>query len=385
MSSRVVVEHCPDYRREVVEARVRHLFERLGGITSWANSNSTVLIKVNLLGPKEPNRAVTTHPVVVWAVAKCLMEVGARVQVGDSSGGVFPGGERTAESFAVSGIADVAQELGVEVINFDRSEVVSLPNPRGDSFGAIVLAKPVLEADLVINMPKLKTHSLTVFTGAVKNMYGCVPGNRKMWYHKEAPGLEQFSDYILDIFSLAAPGLSIMDGITAMEGDGPAAGTPRHVGALIAGSDGVAVDAAACRLVGIPTGDLAVFVKAKARGLGESDESALEVEGPAAALTVSDFRFRRRGLPLPGFAAKTGISLLSAYPKIDSASCINCGICRRACPVEAIRFIDGQHVVDASSCVQCYCCHELCPHDAVELRSSVFRSAVQRIYEAIKR
>lgn len=384
MPSRVFVEHCSDYRRDLVEAGVRRLFARLGGLESWVGTNTTVLLKVNLLSPKEPARAATTHPVLAWAVAKCLKEAGARVQIGDSSGGVFPGGERTEESFAVCGMTEIAQELGVETVNFDRAEAVSLPNPRGSSFGSIVLAKPVLQADLVIDMPKLKTHSLTVFTGAVKNMYGCVPGNRKMWYHKEAPGLERFSDYILDIFSAAAPGLTIMDGITGMEGDGPAAGTPRHIGALLAGTDGVAVDAVACRLVGIPTQALAVFAKAKARQLGDYSEDVVEVQGPAAALKLKDFRFRRQPLPLPGFAARAGISLLSAPPVIDRQRCVDCGICRRACPVEAIEVVRGHHVIAARRCVQCYCCHELCPHAAVELHSSWLRSVLQRLYETFK-
>lgn len=367
----VFLAKCENYSRPTVEQVVENLLTQMGGTKRFVKPGQTVLLKVNLLSPVSPDKAVTTHPEIARAVAKLFCDSGARVLIGDSSGGIIPEGNRTSQALKTAGIQAIADELGVEAVNFDTMPIVELANPRGAEYEKIYLAKPVLDADLVVSLPKLKTHSFTLFTGAVKNMYGCIPGGRKAWYHRVAPSPRNFSEYLVDVYSLARPHLAIMDGVVAMEGDGPSAGNPRQVSTILASSDSVALDAVACRLVSLDPAAVSMLNIAKARSLGETERSQIRIHGPYEELRISDFRGRKKELQLPEFLAQTVMRMFYAYPLIDQDKCVSCQICLHSCPVHTINENPaGEIEITQEDCIRCYCCHEHCPKHAIELKSS---------------
>lgn len=228
------------------------------------------MLKPNIVAPKKPELAATTHPAVVKAVAKAALEAGGQVRVGDSSGGIIAGNYPTARSFKVSGIEDVCRDLGIEMVNFDTAGTRRVPI-RGRFLKEIDIAKPVLDADVIINLPKLKTNSAHLFTGAVKNQFGMVPGTRKARYHAEAPASAEFSALLVDICQSFPPRLSIMDGIVGMEGNGPTSGTPHSVGILAGAENSALLDALCCRMIHIKPDQVGHLREAAQRGLCAED------------------------------------------------------------------------------------------------------------------
>lgn len=373
----VYIERCASYERKKVEATIEFFFTQLD-LASKVKKGETVLLKVNLLSPRSPEKAVTTHPEVFRAVAKNFLALGASVQVGDSSGGILPKGNMTSKSLITSGIQKAAHELGVEVINFDLYPSTKRDNPRGEAFEPIYLAQALFDADWVVTLPKLKTHRLTLFTGAVKNMYGSIPGGRKAYYHRIAPTPQLFSQYLVDTFALTKPRLAFMDGIVGMEGDGPAAGDPKALNALLASEDCVALDATACRLIGIDPLNITMLKEAEKRNLGTLNPKVL---GPFDELRPESFVARYKELKVPTKLANLFFRFMYTYPFIRPDTCILCALCDRSCPVKAISLKKGHYVVDKKACIQCFCCHELCPKDAIDLKPS----SIVRLVQTFKR
>lgn len=373
----MALARCGGYQPDEVNRAVRRAIRAAGGLDGLVRPGDRVLLKVNLLSPRPPAQAVTTHPAVVAAVARLLVESGARVWVGDSAGGAVSGRSLTAQAFDVSGIADAALGAGARVINHDQAGVVEVANrgPTQDLMPVFPLARPVTEADVIINLPKLKTHSLTVLTGAVKNTLGCVPGLGKMECHRLAPRPGDLARLLVDLYRAVAPAFTVMDAVVAMEGNGPAAGRPRPVGVVIAGRDAVAVDALAAAVVGIPPVSALTTGAAAIMGVGQARLDRIENAGDRLAdLRVSGFRLpagaflRSLAARLPRSLARRGVDLLRARPRIHGEKCTACGLCRASCPLEAIVSEGGRPRIDPARCVGCLCCHELCPEDAVELR-----------------
>ena len=340
-----------------------------------ASTARRVLLKPNLLIPAAPDRAVTTHPAVFGAVARWLTRLGEPLSYGDSpSFELSPGGAARR-----SGIAQEAESLGVTVADFQRGAEVHWPH--GLVHRRFHLALGALEARALVNLPKLKTHGLTTMTGALKNLFGLVPGFRKKEYHVTHPDREGFSRMIADLAALVRPRLVVMDAISAMEGNGPSGGTPVALGLLIVSTDPVAVDAVACRIAGIDASAVPVLAMAEAAGAGVASLDRIEVRGLAlpgagrAGTTIG----RPFALPprtptagVPSFLMRAGKRLLVPRPYIREDACRRCGTCVQACPVrppalsnggrdEVPRFTYGR-------CIRCYCCQEVCPHGAVVIR-----------------
>ncbi len=367
--SKVAVVRCADYRQEEVDKQVAQCLKLIGGLKKFVKKGDKVLLKVNLLSPEPPEKAITTHPAVVAALIKEIQALGANPVVGDSSGGLMVGRSRTHRSLVKSGIKAVAEKLGAEVVNFDTAGTVSLDNPRGAKPLKIHIAKPLLEANVVITVPKLKTHSAALFTGAIKNMYGAVPGATKSEYHRLAPRPRDFTKILLDIFQLTKPHLAVMDGILAMEGNGPAAGVPRKLGLILAGEDSVALDAVAAYIIGFNPANVSTISQAFARGLGQGDLNAIEVVGENLSnLRLNDFRLPSNIILewVPPFLGSYLLGLLRARPRAQKEKCTGCRICVENCPAGAIDF-QGIPRVNYRQCIDCLCCHELCPEQAFEL------------------
>ena len=276
--------------------------------------------------------------------------------------------------------SQAAAASGAELCYDASTRTVSLPAGRVLKQAEVIA--PVAEADGVFDLPKLKTHVLMSMTGAVKNLFGVLPGLSKVGYHATHPSQEQFADVLLDLAEYVRPRLSIMDGVLAMEGDGPgASGTPRHAGVLLVSDSPLALDAAAAALIGLPLASNPVLLAAQRRGLRPSYIEEVELLGePLEALRMDDYRFpsRIKGNlmeflgPLAGPAGKLCKRVLSQTPKIRTDACVGCGICKSACPGKAISMDGpgGKARIDPRACIHCYCCHELCPQKAVALRQN---------------
>jgi len=374
----VSVVACRSYERGDVDSAVARTFNLLGGVKSFIKEGDRVALKVNLLMPASPAKGVTTHPAFVGAVARQVQKVGGMPFIVDSPGAGIPYKERVLKLvYKKSGLMAVADEVGVE-LNYDTSvEVVH--HPEGTLIKRFEVIKSVRNADVIVNLPKLKTHAFTTLTCAVKNLFGCLPGFVKPGYHSKLSNVEQFSQMLLDLNSLVSPTINIVDGVVGMEGEGPSQGELRDVGVIIAGADAVEVDLAACEVLGIPPATVPYLKIALDSGAGRPQLVGDKLD----SLKISDLKLPTGELTgLMGlFARLPYISrlgrplareLLTRQPVVISGACVGCGACERACPEGAINVVEGKAVIDYNKCIRCYCCHELCPHHTVKLRRSFF-------------
>jgi uncharacterized protein (DUF362 family) len=286
----VAIEPCASYAPEAVAAAVLAALAHLGGIAAFVKPGQSVFLKVNLLTKAEPSRAVTTHPEVVRAVVRLAREAGAgSIAIGDS-----PGGRTSAQAargiFEASGLAAVAREENVPLVLLDDS-VVREPAPGGKLYQHFNLGRAVVEADVLIDMPRLKTHGFMMMTGAVKNLFGCIPGLEKAQFHVKVPDRADFGEMLVDLLLACQPDLCIMDAVIGMEGAGPAGGVPRHIGAILASADAVGMDVVAAAITGFDP--MEVYTNAAANG---------RCLGPRTADEVPTLGAQWRSIAVKGFA-----------------------------------------------------------------------------------
>lgn len=391
--SRVALVGCASYDPGDVAAAVARLVDLLGGIERFVRPGETILLKPNLLFGRSPERAVTTHPSVFRAVAEIAQRGGAIVEYGDS-----PGFGRPEAAARHAGLLQVAEELGVRLADFETPETVS--NPRGRLVKQFTLARGVLAADGLISLPKMKTHGLTRITGAIKNQYGCIPGFLKAEFHGRLTDVDLFSQMLVDLNLLLRPRLVILDGIVAMEGNGPGHGRPRPMNVLIGSEDPVAVDATVCRLIDLDPQLVPPIVHGEAAGLGTASD--IEVVGdPATQFASADFDVYRAVRPTSGTFSgrrrwvRVVQRLLVARPIIRAARCTRCGACIEVCPVtpKAIAFTHAKRLAPPTHhyerCIRCYCCQELCPAGAIEIAvpwpGRLIRRSVRRGAHRVRR
>jgi len=375
----VAVVRCEDYEPDRVLDACRRAVGLAGGLDVEAGQR--ILLKPNLLLAAPPERAVTTHPAVVRAMALLTKEAGAEVWVGDSPGGVE--WNVTDRALEVTGIGPAAEEAGATLKDFDAGDAEVIESPEGQVLRRFALAGPVREADAVFSLAKLKTHGQTLYTGAVKNMLGCVPGGGKIRVHQLAPKGRQLGAALVDIFAVVRPRFALIDGIVAMEGNGPNLGTPRPLGVIIASRDPVAADAVAAHIIGYTPRNIHIIRNADERGLGVGSLDRIEVAGdPLEDCVCRDFvRASNRVYEmLPEWVARLIGRAVRVDPAIVQTLCKRCGLCQRSCPADAIEG-EGPFTVNKAKCIRCFCCHELCPHQAMTLRKSL----MVRLYEWLTR
>jgi len=319
----------------------------------------SVLVKPNILGAVAPERHVTTHPSLVRATVAALERRGAgRILVGDNSGmRVYGSNEQTAR---VAGILDAA---GGRYVNLGASPVKV--RVESDFAEDLAFSREVLEADVLVSLPKMKTHVATGITGGVKNTYGHLVGGEKTRLHRQAVGPENFARAVLDVYRVRPPDLVILDAVVAMEGQGPSGGRPREVGRVLASTSAVALDAVMAAMMGIEPRRIPMLRIAEELGLGPADLGGIQVEGPFAVVP----HFKAPGV---GMGFGTWVSRLATYvfvtqPTVRRKNCVRCGSCAKSCPVEAITMTDSGPVIDYAKCVSCFCCHEMCRYEAMDL------------------
>jgi uncharacterized protein (DUF362 family) len=354
MDDRVFVADCKDYDIENVAAAVDRILDAYGGAKAImdisANGGRRVLVKPNILIPKRPEDAATTHPAVIAAVCSAFIKAGAEVSIIDSTGA--PHTKMLLRLlYGITGIKKAAKQCGAK-LSFDTSSRPVLCF-KGRIMEQVDLLSPVLDADLVISLAKAKTHGFMTLTGCVKNMFGCVPGMGKPRLHKKFPKREDFAAMLIDVCLSVNPGFSILDAVYGMEGAGPAGGDPKHVGALLGGFSPYAVDLAQCNLMGMRTDSICTIQESISRDLIPDNPKKLTWLGDDPE------QFRKSFKP----ATKNKNDNI---PKIMN-NCIGCGDCARVCPMQCIVIRNRLAVIDEKECIKCYCCHEFCPVKAINL------------------
>ncbi len=365
----VLIERQKGYNPEEVYGIIKRMFESCD-LAGKLSGKERILVKPNLLGPFSPEKAVTTHPVIVEAVVRILLEMGKKVTVGDSPGGTSP----INGIYKATGLEYIKEKYPIEFVCFTKSGFREISHNGIDFY----ITKPFFEADAVINLAKYKTHGLMLYTGCVKNLYGLIPGLSKATYHKQFPRPFQFTEVLhaLYDYTSAKIAFNVLDGIWGMEGEGPSAGTRRDFGVIFGGEKASAIDCIASGMMGYSLKQVEYLQK------------ALEVDriNPDSIVVSSEFKgFKFRNVDIKKVLRKSFlfnrlpkslekiIRLLFRYHPDFNDKCRMCGVCVESCPVDAmiLNKEEKKPVIDFSKCINCLCCHEMCPHHAVYIRKSM--------------
>lgn len=376
--SSVALKECRSYDRELVEKRVDALFDLLGGPEAFASKGQSVFLKVNALIGAAPEKGITTHPEVVRAVVGQFQKVTDRVIIGDSPGGPFTAGylKRVYEK---TGFADVAKDTGAE-LGFDTSTAL-VQIPGGKALKSITICKAMVEADCLVSVSKFKTHMFLNISGAIKNLFGSVPGGNKFTYHSRFTKDSDFSDLIVDVLLASSPDLNVVDAVVGMEGNGPRAGNLVEMGTLAAGRSAVDVDTLMMGLIGIDAEKDKPLAAAMRRGMSTGRIEDLDVLGDdPSALSYPGFQLPTKkdiSEHVPDFLMKQFGSWMALRPLPVEGRCTACKRCAEICPAGAITIEGGLARVDLKKCVRCYCCHELCEFDAIDLERPLLMRALR--------
>ncbi len=368
--NKVAILSADRYEKEEIYLLVKDQIKLLDFDIS-AFAGKTVMLKPNLLLKFAPERAATVHPSLVYAVGRVFVEAGAKVMLAESPGGPYTAGILRG-IYKTSGMEAAAEAAGFE-LNFDTSEF-SVKYEFGERSKHFNFIKPLQNADLVVNLCKLKSHSMATMTAGVKNLFGTIPGTQKVEFHSRFPKHSDFAAALVDLTSCICsnvPVLTFCDAVMGMEGNGPSAGEPRKIGCIMASENPFALDLLCAHIIG--AGDTVPMLEnAKSRGLMPHTVVGLEIVGePPENFLIRDFKF-------PDTHKKSKIDylpkFLSPHPKVNKKMCIGCGECARSCPQKLITIVKGKAHIALKSCIRCYCCQELCKPAAIKIhRSLVYR------------
>jgi uncharacterized protein (DUF362 family)/NAD-dependent dihydropyrimidine dehydrogenase PreA subunit len=379
---KVYIVHCADY--DQAGEKTVELIEQMGGITQFVAENESVVLKPNLLAAAKPEEAVTTHPSIVLSLARIAKDTHADPLIADSPGSGYPYTERMLErTYRMTGMDQVAKDAGID-LNCDTSYTI-ISYPDGAYFKRFEIITPVHEADAVINLCKLKTHGFMHMTGAMKNLFGVIPGLTKPGYHAKLQEKGHFANMLIDLCNYISPRLSLMDAVIGMEGNGPHNGETRAVGLLMASTSPLALDVVAGEIMGLPKDKNPVLIEAEKRGLSPVSLDQLDLIGADPQdLRIPDFKLPSTvpGLSdrIFGFLHPIFRNAFSVFPRVIESKCISCGTCRDACPMHVITVENKTPAaIDTKNCIRCYCCHEMCPHNAIELHTSRLYRLLNRI------
>ncbi len=377
---KVCILSCESYDYELVEKKIFECLDSMENIKPKVRTGSKVLVKANLLKKNSPDDAVTTHPTVVESIVRYFQQLGCKVIVGDSPGGPF--NEKSLMAvYKSTGMFDVQKRTGCE-LNFDTS-FVEVKNDEAKMLKNMKIVKAFDEVDFVVSAAKLKTHAMMTYTGAIKNLYGTIPGVTKAEYHFKMNNIENFANAIVDICEYVRPDLSIIDGIEGMEGDGPSSGDKRFVGLIFASENPYALDTVASKIIGIDPLSIPILRVVKERNIFSVDINDIEFVG----LKPQDIDIKQFKLPVsanvnfvggrvPKFMENWILNNFRPRPVFNHNICVSCGICAQNCPPKAIDMSKGKPEVDLKRCIRCFCCHELCPKKAIDIKKHVIHETI---------
>lgn len=421
--SKVIVLSCDSYEEERIYTLLKRGLKELGGVGALINKEEKILLKPNLLKKAEVEKAVITHPVVVGAFARILREEGyENIVLADSCGH-----GTTKQVIQGTGMDTYLEKYQIPAIDYTKG--VHVENPDGVQAKEFILPKELLEADCVISLSKMKTHALERITGAVKNSYGFIYGKNKAIGHTKYPSADSFARMLIDLNQYVKPRLYIMDGITAMEGNGPGSGDPTAMNVILMSTDPVALDSVFARLVYLKPEMVPTNYHGEKMGLGNCKEANIEVvvvkensqisverdvgneEQKNNKITVakkqcenadisadenqSDINISCNIIPMEVLIEQYGnphfnvdrtkvrsniwtklakaLNIFQKKPYIEPDKCVRCGICVNSCPVpgKAVDFRNGKNhppVYDYKKCIRCFCCQEMCPKKAIKVK-----------------
>ncbi len=378
---KVALIKCESYEYETVKKCIERGISLLGGVSLFVQKGEKILLKPNILAGEAPEKCVTTHPAVFKAVAEILLNTGVDLSYGDS-----PAIGNPLKAAKKAGLAQAADEMDIKPADFKTG--VDLFFDQGLQNRRFTIAKAVFDNDAVISLPKLKTHGLEKFTGAIKNQFGCIPGALKGEFHLKLPGADDFAKMLVDLNAYIKPRLYIMDGIYGLEGNGPRGGTPKKMNILIFSSDPVALDATVCRLINLDPQYVPTTKYGMLAGMGSFLEAEIELVGDDfKTLFTHDFKIDRKPVKSykPGVLSGFLNNRIVSKPYIEREKCVRCGVCVSMCPAnpKAILFKnDDRSIVpeyNYDNCIRCFCCQEICPESAVKLKHPFLRKLLHAV------
>lgn len=371
---------CKSYGNEEVFEAVKKAVKCAGGFPDL--SGKKVLIKPNLLSDAGYDTATTTHPEVVYAVSKLVLDAGGTLVIADSPGAGLLYTERTMKKlYEKGGILDVCDRLGINPSYDLGSSEVSFP--AGEKMKRFTIIQPAMEADVIISVCKLKTHMFTQFSGAVKNTFGVIPGHGKSVFHSRFPDGRDFSRMLIDLNECMKPDFVVMDAVIGMEGNGPMGGSPKFAGYIFASASPYALDITAQELIGMEPDRIGTTVAAKERGLVDE----ILVSGDPV-ISIPDYVFpstyhgpeNHSSIWQRIFWKFMSVgNMYAPYPVVSKEKCTACGQCVRICPEKAAVMKGGVAHFNLHECIRCYCCHEMCQFEAVDLKMGFFAKVLRRI------
>ena len=377
VKSKVVLLPCREYDEEKIHMLLKQGLDFLGGVETLIPKDAKILLKPNLLKKAEVEKAVITHPVVVGAFAGILRENGyENIVLADSCGH-----GTTQAVIRGTGMDTYLEKYHIPAV--DYSEGVKTAYPQGVQAKEFILPKELLEQDCVISLSKMKTHALERITGAVKNSYGFVYGFHKAKGHTQYPSADSFARMLIDLNKCVAPKLYVMDGIVAMEGNGPGSGDPVPMKVLLMSTDPVALDSVFSRLVYLKPEMVPTNYHGEKMGLGTWKEEEITLLTPDGEISMAeavkkygnpDFNVDRTEVRNNIWTRMAGaLNIFQKKPYIEADKCVRCGICVQSCPVpgKAVDFRKGKDkppVYDYKKCIRCFCCQEMCPKKAIKVK-----------------
>lgn len=366
MTAEVSLAKCTSYNDKEVEAALRKAISAVTDL-SYITEGTRVVIKPNLVSFLSPDRAATTHPVVLNALIRILNEKGAKITVGDSPGGLF-NSVYVNRVYKATGMNNI--EGAVLNRNFSQSVHHSDSALRAREFA---YTSYLDDADVIINLCKLKTHGMMGMSNAVKNMFGIIPGTVKPEFHFKFPDHNDFADMLIDLNESFRPALCICDAVTGMEGNGPTSGTPRDIGLIAASENPYKLDLVCAKIIGLEKDNVPTLKRAFERGLAPSDAGQVVTEGDINDFIIGDFELiPRKSITFndAGGSIMAGIirKCMCSRPALLKHKCIGCGECFRICPAKAIEMKNNLPVIDRSKCIYCFCCQEFCPEGAMHVK-----------------
>ncbi|MGA1842583.1 MAG: DUF362 domain-containing protein [bacterium] len=383
----MAITGCQTYNLDGVKKAIRSILKNFGGLESLIEPGQKVALKPNLLRGAEADSAVITHPSVVEAVGEIVLEAGGKPLIIDSPGSGIP-----YKSKFLKKVYKRCGYLGINKsieLNYD-CKFESVPFHKGRILKRFEILSPILEADLIINLPKVKSHSFTYLSCAVKNLFGVVPGFYKSAYHGRFQDQESFGRMLIDLCMFLKPGLTICDGIVGMEGDGPSWGKRKMLGVVAVSDNPFLLDFLISNLIGFDPMEIhylkqavherlcpANISRATIKADKDLEELHVSFEKP---ITISNKRLTDslKKIILLKLVCNMCEWILSLKPFIDRQSCQGCGICVKSCPQKAIGLVDNISKINYSKCIRCYCCHELCPYESIMLKRSFGLKLLQR-------
>lgn len=367
--SKVSVFACDSYDIKKLDKIIERHFALLEAEKQIIHEGDNVVIKPNLVMRRRPEEATTTHPEFMAAIIRAVKRRGGNAIIAESGGGPYTKGALKS-LYSVTGIEGIAKREGAE-LNFDTG---STPVKASDTHvcSSFDIINPVVNADVVISAAKLKTHGQMTYSGAVKNIFGTIPGLMKPEFHYRYPTKPAFGEMIVDLCETVKPSISFIDGIVGMEGNGPTGGTPKKLGVTLASLNPHALDLYACSLIGFEPKDIPTLCSAIDRGICPENVSELEVFGDAE-VKHTDFKepdsisldFIAK---MPEFVRRPFEKLFTPRPSINYKACVGCGKCAESCPEHTITIVDKKARIDYSKCIKCFCCHEMCPMRAINIK-----------------